>query len=558
MNQMSIFTQSPKQSDSTYQMDDLRGRFLQRIMIVAAILGIVPVIVGFFGTDSLFLQVIYIGVFLTLVGTIVFRLPYLVKAGIFVVLPLMLGISSTANTGSRGDNIFFFLTYIFLSTLLIGVRGGLFSVAISEIIVISTGYLVLNEHFVLLDALAPKGGLQEWATDSVFLLLISLVVIAGLRMLQDGFTKAQTQNETMTEKLEDSQKELESRVAKQTVELAHKTNQLNAALLTIHETATIQDLDRLLNQTVHLISEQFGCYHVGIYLMNQRGDYVTLQAASSEGGTKLLERGYRLRVGVEGIIGFVAAEKKSRIVSDAGEDAIFLDSPELSETQSELSLPLIVRSKVIGVLDLQSTEIDAYEYEDLDIFQIMADQIAITIENTRLLSESQLVISQLETISNENTRQNWKTELLANNPIFHYSEIGVRPVENSAVLKGKNILDIPIILRGQRIGKISLQRKSEFHMWTAQEENVAREVAAQAALALENIRLVERTRQRANREQAIAGVSARVRETLDLDTVLRTTAREIQQALNLQEVEVRLINQDKLNNDKQLEQASTS
>ena len=95
-------------------------------------------------------------------------------------------------------------------------------------------------------------------------------------------------------------------------------------------------------------------------------------------------------------------------------------------------------------------------------------------------------------------------------------------------------------------------------MWTAQEENVAREVAAQAALALENIRLIERTRQRANREQAIAGVSARVRETLDLDTVLRTTAREIQQALNLQEVEVRLINQDKLNNDKQLEQASTS
>ncbi len=550
MNQMSMFTQSPKQSDSTYQMDDLRGRFLQQIMIFAAILGAVPVIVGFFDTNNLFLQVIYIGVFLTLVSTIVFRLPYLLKAGLFVVLPLMLGISSTINTGSHGDNIFFFLSYVFLSALLIGLRGGLLAVVISEIIVLTTGYLVLNDYFTLLDALAPKGGVQEWATDSALLLLISLMVIAGIQMLQDGFKKAQTQNETMVERLEDSQKELDIRVSKQTSELNYKMNQLSAALLTIHGIAKVQDMDRLLNRAVQLISEHFNCYHVGIYLMNQRGDYVTLQAASSVGGKKLLENGYRLRVGTEGIIGFVAAEKRPRISLDGEKDTIFIDSPELSETRSELSLPLIVRSKVIGVLDLQSSEVDTFNYEDLDIFQTIADQIAITIENTRLLSESQLVISQLETISNENTRQNWKTELSINNPIFHYSAVGVRPAERTVILEGKNVLDIPIILRGQNIGKISLQRKSEFNKWTAQEENIAKEVAAQAALALENIRLVERTQQRANREQVIAGISTHVRETLDLDTVLRITAREIQQALSLQEAEVRLIPQDKSGSEK--------
>jgi len=545
-----MFTQSPKQSDSTYQMDDLRGRFLQQIMIFAAILGVVPVIVGFFNTNNLFPQVIYIGVFLTLVSTIVFRLPYLLKAGLFVVLPLMLGISSTINTGSHGDNIFFFLSYVFLSALLIGLRGGLLAVVISEIIVLTTGYLVLNDYFTLLDALAPKGGLQEWATDSALLLLISLMVIAGIRMLQDGFKKAQTQNETIVERLEDSQKELGIRVSKQTSELNYKMNQLSAALLTIHGIAKIQDMDRLLNRAVQLISEHFNCYHVGIYLMNQRGDYVTLQAASSVGGKKLLENGYRLRVGTEGIIGFVAAEKRPRISLDGEKDTIFFDSPELSETRSELSLPLIVRSKVIGVLDLQSSEVDTFNYEDLDIFQTIADQIAITIENTRLLSESQLVISQLETISNENTRQNWKTELSIDNPIFHYSAVGVRPAERTVILEGKNVLDIPIILRGQNIGKISLQRKSEFNKWTAQEENIAKEVAAQVALALENIRLVERTQQRANREQVIAGISTHVRETLDLDTVLRITAREIQQALSLQEAEVRLIPQDKSGSEK--------
>jgi methyl-accepting chemotaxis protein PixJ len=107
----------------------------------------------------------------------------------------------------------------------------------------------------------------------------------------------------------------------------------------------------------------------------------------------------------------------------------------------------------------------------------------------------------------------------------------------------KNVLDIPIMLRGQKIGTISLQRKVGFQKWTAQEESIASEVAAQTALALENIRLVERTRERANREQAISNVSARIRESLDLDIVLRTTAREIQRALNLQEAEIRLIPQ---------------
>jgi GAF domain-containing protein len=142
--------------------------------------------------------------------------------------------------------------------------------------------------------------------------------------------------------------------------------------------------------------------------------------------------------------------------------------------------------------------------------------------------------------------------------MFRYTATGVRPVDKAVPGSGENVLDVPLILRGQQIGKISLHRKAEFHKWTIQEETVATEVAAQAALALENIRLVERTRQRANREQAIANVTARVRESLDLDTVLRTTAREIQKALNLQEAEVRLIPQNKPDDEKMPEQARST
>jgi GAF domain-containing protein len=176
----------------------------------------------------------------------------------------------------------------------------------------------------------------------------------------------------------------------------------------------------------------------------------------------------------------------------------------------------------------------------------MADQIAVAIENSRLLVESQLVISQLEILSNENTRQNWKSEVAIRNPTFRYSVTGIHPIgkPDRQKQKAKNVLDIPIMLRGQKIGNISLQRKDGFQKWTAQEESIASEVAAQTALALENIRLIERTRERANREQTISNVSTRIRESLDLDIVLRTSAREIQRALNLQEAEIRLIPQN--------------
>ena len=554
---MSISTQTQIE-DKNFSQDAWREPFLQRILIISAVVGLIALIPAVISTSNLIIQGIYIGVYVLLVASVLTGFPYMIKAGLFVSLTLILGISSLVETGIRGDSLFFFLAFVTFSTLLIGPWVGVISIIITEVIIVVMGYLTLNGLFTTTDPLAFEGNLSDWISAAASQLLITLVVLFALRMINEGFRKTQQHAEEMHESLRKSQIELENRVAERTQELSRKTNQLNAASFVAHQTAAIQDLDRLLNRTVNLISSQFECYHVGIYLMNQRGDYVNLQAASSEGGKRLLERGYRLRVGTEGIIGFVTAEKKPRISLDVGKDAIFFDNPELPETRSELSLPLIVRGKVVGVLDLQSSKANSFKYDELDIFQTMADQIAVTIENARLLTESQLVISQLETISNENTRQNWKTELSVRKPTFHYTATGVHHIEKPTPSKGDNVLDIPIILRGQKIGKVSLQRKADFHKWTTQEETVAFEVAAQTALALENLRLVERTRQRANREQAISNITARVRETLDLDTVLRTSAREIQKAMNLQEAEIRLLPQDKPDDEKKPEKESPS
>ena len=524
--------------------DQWREKFLQRILVFTAIVGVLGLIPGILSTDNLILQGIYVGAFAILVFTIIFNFPYIFKASVFVAIPFFLGISSTLNTGANGNGLFFLLAFVTFSAILIGIRGSIIAIILSQTVIILIGSLVLSNQISLLNQSATPGIFVEWATDCILLLLFSAVVIASFRIIQKSFEQIQKQNKIMIDFQRENQSELENRITERTQELNRKSQQISASNIIAHRIASIQNLETLLNNSVDLVSKRFGYYHVAIYLINSRGDYTTLQSASSEGGKKLANQGYRLRIGVEGIVGFVAAEKLPRIAHDVGEDAFFFDSPDLPDTRSELAVPLIVRDKVIGVLDMQSTEVQAFRYDEIEMFQNLADQIAVAIENARLLTESQMTISQLEIISNENSRRNWQNEFLKQKPAFHYSSGETRPMKPNSTLDEKNTLSIPLILRGQKIGKISLQRKDAFQSWTAQEEMVAKEVANQTALALENVRLIERTRVRANREQEIARMAARIHETLDLDTVLRNSARELQSVLNLEEAEVRLFSQD--------------
>jgi GAF domain-containing protein len=156
-----------------------------------------------------------------------------------------------------------------------------------------------------------------------------------------------------------------------------------------------------------------------------------------------------------------------------------------------------------------------------------------------------MVISQLESLSGEQTGRSWKYYKTVGETAFHYSPTGIHPFESETeIQEDSKVIEIPLAVRGQQIGKIKLTRKTDSLDWTKQEQSVAEEVAAQTALALDNARLIEQTRIRAEREQEIASIASRVRETLDMQTILRTSARELQRALNLEEAEIKLIDPD--------------
>lgn len=372
-----------------------------------------------------------------------------------------------------------------------------------------------------------------WIIDTAPLFLGFFAALAGKRQDQ---VKVLNQNLREREaELLLEQQELEKRVEERTSRLTRKTDQLRSASYIARQTAEIQDLSAILMNVANLVTDQFGFYHTGIFLINETGDQAILQAASSEGGSQMIQSGHSLTVGTQGIVGYVAAHKKSRIALDVGSDAVFFNNPYLPMTRSEAAIPLLIRNKVLGVLDIQSDRPQAFTLEDLDVLETLADQVAIAIENARLLDESQATLMQLEALTTVRTREAWNQKLSGRQRVFTYTPLGLRAEKPSE--PASNSVEIPLTLRGQRIGKISIARRGDETINKVEEEIIA-EVANQAGLAIDNIRLLEDATQRAKQEQVVGRLASRFSQSLNIDALIQTAARELGQLPDVAEVSV--------------------
>ncbi|MEW5939217.1 MAG: GAF domain-containing protein [Chloroflexota bacterium] len=334
---------------------------------------------------------------------------------------------------------------------------------------------------------------------------------------------------------------LERRVAERTDELARRTSQLHASSQVARQAAAIKDPTLLINDAVRMISDSFGFYHAALFLLDEHGQYAILQAASSEGGQRMLARGHRLQVGSQGLVGYAAAQKRPRIALDTGADAVYFDNPDLPTTRSEAALPLVARNRVIGVLDIQSEKPNAFVQEDIDIFQTLADQLALAFENARLFNEMEASMNQLEQLSAQQVRQRWLETSEADMPAVQYTPLGIQNVSRKTLEPpDPQTLMAPIALHNQQIGTIRIKRKMEGNVWSKRDREMLDEIAAQVGLALENARLLSDAQRRAVHERVIGEVTARIGAAFDVDTVLRTAAQEIGKALGDAEVSVHL------------------
>lgn len=184
--------------------------------------------------------------------------------------------------------------------------------------------------------------------------------------------------------------------------------ELQTASEIARDTANTLSLDLLLNRIVNMLCERFNFDHASLYMLDESSMYAIIREAAGEAGESMKSQKYRLAVGSRSVVGVVTATGEPVILNDIHHNPMYALGPLLQEMSSELGVPLRLGSTIIGALDLHSKEINAFNQDDVTVLQILADQIAIAIENARAYELSQKAVEEMKEIDRV------KSQFLAN------------------------------------------------------------------------------------------------------------------------------------------------
>lgn len=494
---------------------------------------------------------------------------------------------------------------IMIAGLLLGTTAGFLVALLSSAAGISYLAITLSQSG-LLPVLVPYS-----PTGFMVTMLIIFFATAGLIHLASSSLNEAVQNAYQNEQamaesnreLEKMRRSLEDQVAERTRILEERTRYLQAAVEVSRATASILDTQKLMQTSVDLIREQFGLYYVGLFQMDPTGEWAVLKAGTGEAGAAMIARGHRIAYG-RGMIGWSIANAQPRIAGQADEDAVRLATPELPETRSEAAIPLRSRSHVFGALTIQSEQPGAFGDMEISTFQALADQLAIALDNARLIAESQQAVNEARRAYGWISRRAWSEYLQTKSgqisaawlspgsgtydrlpapgpgfePATRQANMGsiaspdtlasLEPIRQEVLRSGQPTqvqindqpaLLLPIQVRDQVIGVITfiknplergtttatskslaLLKKDHSPAWNTEEIELLGTIVEQLGVALDSARLYADTRQRAEQERLVDQVTSRIRATLDIESVLETATRELRDALGLAEVEVRL------------------
>ena len=537
----------------TWQEQLLRG-----VLLAASFVGLFAAVAGTYDAyvyqQHWIIPLYWVAYSLVVVLFLWKRAPYSLRAGVIVVLVYVLGFTQLLEDGVGGSAQAFLLTVPFLAGVFWGRRVSIPALLLVTLtmagfgLVYSFGLLVIPENPTTAEP-------SRWVAGTLVLLLMGVLMVVSLDYLLSRLTSALGESRLLVQALEEQRGQLEEQVAERTADLASRSAQLEAAAQVAREAAGIRDVEQLLEETVNLVSERFGFYHTGLFLLDPAGEYAVLRAASSEGGRRMLARGHRLRVGQEGIVGHVTNTKRARVALDVGEDAVFFDNPDLPMTRSEAALPLVVGEEIVGVLDVQSTEREAFGEADLTVLQTLADQVAIAISNARLVRRVQESLEIERRAYGQMSLEAWRNLIRSGiGPGERYDPQRLLQDrgqwrEMPAEMEGLPVaaqdgpgpaMAIPLKVREQVIGVLDAYKPSGTSDWSDDEVALFQALVDQLGVALDGARLYQDAQRRATQDRILGEVAMRMRETLDMDEVVRTAVREIGEALGIAEVEVRM------------------
>lgn len=472
------------------------------------------------------------------------RTGYVRIASLLLVGTIWLGLSylTWVADGIRDVAFFGYFIPILMAGLLLGWREAIGFIVFSALSGWALAYAQTNQLFVpTLDE--PLNFARDMTGIFVLTGILIYLMINNLQNALDRSRSTSRQLSASNRELNELRVDLEQRVDTRTSELTKRAAQLEAVSRVARTIASVQDINTLLPDITKLVSQQFGFYHVGIFLVDETYEFAILRAANSEGGHRMLSRVHRLPIDLNSIVGYTIATGEPRIALNVELDSVYFNNPELPDTRSEMAIPLRSGGRTIGALDVQSTETQAFTQDDISVLTTLADQITVAIENARLFGEARTALSESKTTFEKYIKQEWSN--FANQGrqtgfIFDGKQVTpldpqikrkhTKTVSQTGSLsldKASATIAVPIKLRGQTIGVLDVRSKKGEREWTQDEIALLEAAAERAALALENARLVESAQRRASRERAIGEITSRIGAATRVESILQTAVEEL-------------------------------
>lgn len=316
----------------------------------------------------------------------------------------------------------------------------------------------------------------------------------------------------MIARLEKLQENLEKQVTERTAQLQAVNEVSKVASSSLNP-------DELISGVINLIAKEFNFQYTALYLSDSSGTWLDSKDEFGKDISGVKENINRVQIDRKSLVGRSVLDKKAQVPVGGDESKPY-----------EVAFPLMVGKKVLGALSAQTTKVKTFTQQDIDTLQNMANQIAIGLENARLFQETNRNLQEMQSIQKQYLQTSWLKPNLSIQD-FHYS------VGDKSDADSSDILSVPLILRDQEIGRITLESQD---VWDPEDKAWVEAVAAQAALALENARLLEEGQSMATRERLAAEISSRIWHSTTMDGVLQTALQELGNKLDASEATIEL------------------
>jgi len=470
-------------------------------------------------------------------------------ANTMLVVLLWIGVNVAAYLGAGISSSAFIANFIVI--LAAGLlRGWRTAVALTFFTILTGLGLAYAETNSLLPTsyydITPYTVIQDVSIIFSIFAFFMFLLISGLDNAVKNAQAGKRQVEAANKELYNSQLHLEENRNELLIinqQLTRRTERINIIAQISKAVASIQQIRELLLSVVHTISQRFGYYHVGIYLPDDQNQFIVLRASNSGTGLNMAQKDYRLRIGEQSVVGFTAHSRQARLVEVVTDKAFFND-PDLPATLSEMALPLNAGDELIGVLDIQTPETNAFVEDDISTLTILADQVAIAIQNAFLFERSQRALREAEIASRQTSTQAWSAyEKGLQVKGFRYDGIKSETLKDAtSEATSSNSLAVPVRLRGQILGNLKLKPADASREWNEDELAIIEATSERVALALEGSRLLGEAQRRATRETFLSDVAAKLSTSFQLDSILRDTVEELGQTLKGSIVSFQLVN----------------